>query len=465
MSVSVPVDENAKMDICEDNLTSDCSQRDYISTLNEDCLLLIFEQLNFFNLTKMCVMKKRFRDIIPDRFFRRLTVDFKGINDLLSIKDAFKQFGEKIVKLKISADDVDYIADNEARTSEILLLIKNHCTAGKLKELEISGSFKKVTLPEIREVGPMFQNLERLTLNGILKARVSLSVIVIETFLRYPTDLKTLEIRNADFYGLMDNQLMLKLTELRLEDCLLRYSSDLNHYFRKNPNLKAFHHKTTRGLSTLLYEHIMLRAIVKYLPNLEVLSLENSMAESYDYDPILKLDKLKQLKIVSYTHDCNCMYNFLKKLALKNTVEKLIIVIKQNYYRHFPREWNDEFPNFSSLRSFEVVNPIRKTEPFLTHFVKNVTNLTEFTIRSPAAITQEIIVNVATHANQLKVLVLLSHRTGLYRLYQQIYDGIKDSRDTCLELRVDPEQRIKYLSSRKYRHSHEQVLKITSYSN
>lgn len=210
------------------------------------------------------------------------------------------------------------------------------------------------------------------------------------------TDLKTPKIRSADIYGFMKKQLLLKLTELCLKDCFLCNSSDVSYYFSSIRSLKAFHFKVgpRRIYSVFFPGCSLLHAVLKYTPNLEVLSFESSRADSCDYNEILKLDNLRQLKIVSYSPDCIDIYDFLRELALKNTVEKLVFVIKICSDRHESHDWNDEFPSFSSLRSFKIENLVEPTKPFLTHFVKNITNLRKCTMRSWNGISQQMNVDV-----------------------------------------------------------------------
>lgn len=432
---------------------------DYISYLNEDCLIRIFDELNFDDLLKMSDINVRFNYIINQNIIGHRTFDFSQIQKIHSISKIFHLFGPNITKIKISLKDIN--------SMEILELIRCYFSTEQLRalELESSSRYSDFYYATLERFAPMLSNLHTLTLIGASNKYLNLSDI--SMFFQNSTNLVVLHLKYVEMKFRSYNLTVRNLSEITIEDCR-GLDDQFEHFLIRHPNLKTFGYKSTSraGRRRLPPMDALLETIIKILPNLESLffEIETETNEDFPYELILNLKQLKCLKIVSCEGDCVDVYEFLRKLAIQNIVEELTITIKARVTRYDATKcWAGDFPVFSSLRSLEIVNPNRKTENFLIHFVQNSINLTKCTFRSTSPILQSLIYNVALHTRELRLLLLRSPRTGIHNIYKVLLSIFSSSNVISREFCVNEAQFRQYFNSRSCRLYNPKVLKMTCY--
>lgn len=144
------------------------------------------------------------------------------------------------------------------------------------------------------------------------------------------------------------------------------------------------------------------------------------------YAGLSRMNNLKRTWLKSHFSDCSDLYDVLKTMAHKNTVEHLTIQVSELKHEFAQ---NDDFMakpfpmGFTALKTLRIVSPSDNTQPFLHHFISALPNLTkcvldmEETHRS----VQDTIANLVASANVLDILVLKLPSMNLdYLLYMKL---------------------------------------------
>lgn len=316
-------------------------------------------------------------------------------------------------------------------------MIINYCNADKLKELALNSEFDYFTSRQLSQFAPVFRHLRKLTVSG------THTISKISGLLSLNKNLSALHLKYVKLDKFLENDLLLKLTELTIENCTID-CSELKMYFISNQNLKAFNFKLDKCRfckDTL----DIITTITEHLPNVEKLSIEIDCVykdrNQHNNLLISELPKLKALKIFSTERDCVDVYPLLKRLAAKNSIEELTIVIAIS---HISRRYFDyqfaEFPYFTSLRSLQIINPIRVAQDFLYHLVSKSPNLTKIIFRSSYPISKTMVVSVARHVQHLELLILDSPKININNIYAQIYDHFILTKHSAVEFCVTKDQ-------------------------
>lgn len=432
-------------------------------SLNDDCLIKIFESLEFIDWIYLSLVNERFHHIIKYNIISRYFLNFGEISTEVSIRKVFKLFKNQIVKMGITQYDIQYKGNANTNSDAVLEIMKQYCSVDKLKALFLNVQLDKVRSELLEEFASLLRNIQVFTITGYASNINNINILLSQT-----DDLKELHLIGVNLKPLNNVVGFTNLEQLIVQQSTITDVETLNKILASNSKLK-----TLKYLNNFWMNHTSNKPqsveFLQFSPNLEEFALDfciyySEIIESYS--SILNLNKLKTLRIVSTQFDYLQIFRFLETLARKNTVKNLIIEMKyrfQNPVFYMPLYDSISFKYFQSLETFEIINPVHSSETFLISFTQALPNLKKCVLRTEKKCSQSLIINLVRNIKKLTQLTLYAQQFNVTKtFYSKLWHAKSLTDDVFyLELRVSEEQKRKFFDLKSV--YNENVVKIASY--
>lgn len=361
------------------------SDANILNALNDDCLRVIFKQLNLIDLTNTADVCVRFnymakevfatkhkKFVIPDRMFlnRRLGVNIQTIETML------RHFGPSIQTLTVSPFAfVDH---------DIMFQMITKYTSTTLKHLilidfEMVGNGKLGIIEKLELIECEIDNLKDLLANA--------------------PNLKILHIYSSMWFDGGINQRFDKLEEIRLEGNENLYVNQVNNFIKLNPKLKRMAIKDNADLCSAK----IIRVIGQRLHNLEELEINegNDGTLAALQKRLQTLSQLKSLQLLNLDFHGLSVALLMKNLAANQ------IPIKE--LKLMNGEIDDNaIESISQLKHIEILKLdgiTRLNDDHIVELAKQLPLLQELDLKNNQ-ITSDTMKKVVAHANQLSTFNL-----------------------------------------------------------
>lgn len=450
-------DENSRM---QEQLVDAIATVKNLLSLNDDCLIKIFENLQSIDWIHLSLANERFHHIIKHNIISRFYLDFGKIREKVSVCKVFKLFKNYIVKMGITLDDIQYEGNASTNSNAVLEIMKQYCSVDKLKELSLCVYLYGIKPELLEEFASILRNIQVFKFSG------NSSINSVNVLISQMDNLKELNLINVILEPLNTVVKFRNLEQLLVQRCTISDAETLNKIVANNSKLKTLKYLGNLCIYTNT-EHSI--EFLRFSLNLEEFSLDFLKFYPIDiasYSNILNLNKLKTLRIISETYDCSDIYSFLETLARKNSVENLVIEIKCDLQcAWLPSPHSNYFEYFQSLKTLEIINSNHWSESFLTDFTQALPNLRNLVLRSEknCSHSQSLIINLVTNIKNLTQLTLYAKQFNITETFYRILWHAKflTGDGFCLELRVSEAQKRKFFDLKCV--YDEKVVKIASY--
>lgn len=378
-----PVSEDmATMRSSLDTEESTCRLR---NTLNEDCILNVFEFLNVTDLIQMSKVHIYFKNLITKWIIGKKVLNLRGMDQSFK-QEIFQTFGKSMRKFIIYETDFNHLLET----------IIKYCEPARLTEVEINlkQTNLDVNMNNIQLSMNFMSNLYKLTLNSMSYERINSYDYFLAGIVVAALNLQILHLNHIDIGGAwMKTNRIWNLSELQLHKPRNLNFTDLNTFLACLPNLKSFlfigkqditdvGNTLTRCCPNLKtfqdihvsnpYRHFALGAMNRYLfiakfSNLKCVTLTSySFCGSDLYYPLVKLSKTNIVKIK--------VHSDLEHAVDFDGLERERIM--QSSFSHFISLKEVEL----SVRNFRLNGDLRCD--FILYFARQLKNLLTFTLES-----------------------------------------------------------------------------------
>lgn len=258
-------------------------------TLNDDCLMELFDRLEIIDLFKMFEVNKRCCRIIKDnRFEIKKLFNLPELRKAAKVEWIFEIFGKRITKLKIAGEDMIAGDAKHSWRFDLIGLLKTY-DAGQIAELTIGshcpGVFPERTLNRFLDQFPM-ENIQKLVVND--------------------------KISYGHWLQLSTKQNIEHLSIWVINEY---FSNDFETFLMTHPNLKTFRFKTAS------YDRNEFKILAKYAPKLENFGKISIREKNY----VNKFTQLKCLELEIIRVDGDDLFKILDCVANKQMLEALVI--------------------------------------------------------------------------------------------------------------------------------------------
>lgn len=148
------------------------------------------------------------------------------------------------------------------------------------------------------------------------------------------------------------------------------------------------------------------------------------------YAGFSRMNNVKKAWLKSYFTNCSDLYDVLKTMAIKNSIEHLTIQVSTFEHESIH---NDDFlaqpfpQTFTALKTLRIVSPSNDTQKFLRHFIQALPNMTKCILDMEGIhrLVQDTIANLVGSAKNLEILVLKTPSMNLDHLLYMKLIGIQ----------------------------------------
>ncbi|XP_019846008.2 F-box/LRR-repeat protein 7 isoform X1 [Bactrocera dorsalis] len=348
------------------------------TSLNDDCLEIIFGMLELKEQVRFARVCQRFHDIFQmhcKREFKNFDLYKMCDVTLWEIRDFFRFAGENIESIYGS---VPY--KNRKRIVEF---IRTFCT--KLKTIKLDDS--KMNLDCLKKLLRRFPHLQALALRDC-----ALSDVYIET-MTHLKHLETLELpENYELTGKSISKLT-QLKVLNLYGCCNIQTSHLVDICESLPNLKALDIRRCERLSPALLD-----VMIEHCKELEILKMS---CPEFPYERVALLPKLKHLELLYYSLYGTSQKRLLAELvAHKADQFEILKIVAKNT---LTVEHIDLISELRQLKVLFVANNPAVNDDALDAFCK-LQQLEELTIKGCGNITNRALLRLVQSCKQLRLL-------------------------------------------------------------
>lgn len=293
-----------------------------LTDLNVDCLLLIFDQLDFYTLLSLAEVNKPFSVLAADVYRRKygnkmveirqaFSIDIKTIVEFENriqienfdlISTIFKHFGSVISNVKIN-----YQEAKGSRIKDILTLVNRNSESLKQIRLELDNG------NGLDGIEKPFLSVERVSIAGEYERLGNEQMNLNEMF----PEMRRLSLKHS----MVHNQTSMALKFPHLEEFHVAFAhtkgsteNDIRKMIEQNPQIRSL----SVHYSTLAF----LEFISQHLPNLEHLELPYILTQ-YSPGNHMHFRHVKQLKIqtISEHFAVRATFEQLEKLELDSSLD------------------------------------------------------------------------------------------------------------------------------------------------
>lgn len=379
-------------------------------TLNDDCLIAVFDLLDEIDLVRMCDIDPYIRSTIQNHVVPRRLMDFDKLSKAFETETMLELFGKRLRRMKIRTENINQRQHSSDGTTfdELLRLIRTHCTSNELVELDfyldvrfhLSGKCIAESLPFFRSVTCVrlydFPSPHKKEFLSMLQKDNVRSILS--------------GISTAD-YGMLCELGFRNLQELRITGySASNYNAaNVDALFENHPNLKSFDY--------FFFDMDHLKSIARHVPNIE--NISNYISTRIDEhgavdvnavvrDSLSKLVALKSINILSTAMDCSDLLYIFDNIKADG-IETMEIVLNQE---EFLEKYSFAIPS----RKFEKITrlKVRAITANMDHaeaavlevlsLIKNVKHCTLFGIK----LNEKDVLTAIGMMKQLQVLHLRS---------------------------------------------------------
>lgn len=406
-----------------------------LTDINDDCLLYIFECLDFTTLIKLCKLNQRFSDIIRQRIIPQRTIDFQTFSKVYSVRKVFKWFGTSMTRIVIQNNDIQITKPFCTKFSEFLNLILEYGEPGKLRQVQLNfGVNDPVPISSnlLEAIGPYFKNVHTID----FEVSTQYGSMAFNSFMNAipKQNLRSLKIKDLYHVGdWLTAESLPNLRSFQFQFCkmspllYLRINSKIMAFLSSKPeSLVEFY---LDGFIHTFYEPIYLELSHSF-PNLERLGkIMCNVDRTVDSIRIYDLDannnilhlrhnrekfnflnafaKLKYVGIESHSPDCSDCCEIFRILATQNTIEELELDFKYGGNTKPMSVAIADIKRLSKLRTLYLNADARySSEDFLNILYANLPVLTKCVL-SGNHINQNRIISLIQLAKNLHILKIM----------------------------------------------------------
>lgn len=298
-------------------------------SLNDDCLLAIFQYLEIDDLLRVCEVSSFLQDLIRDHTMSVRLLDFLELTGYWNTNKIFKVFGKKLRRIKIGP-----YATN-ASFKHFLKLVTSYCERETMVELQLHfySDRNEIPMDLLQRALPFFQTLKKLVLVGGDKSPIYTQFLkqlcLVPAFNLKVLTLSQLELDEEWSHSeKLDN-----LEEFRMHGSTslgATHNASLIHLVQTKPKLKLFSYigpcYYTPEIDAAIASCTLLESLTYFddYPSF----IGPRVVEPFNgirLREICYLPALKHLSITSYNQDGSDIYTWLQKYSGGNALESLTI--------------------------------------------------------------------------------------------------------------------------------------------
>ncbi|XP_031629837.1 uncharacterized protein LOC116345009 [Contarinia nasturtii] len=382
----------------------------YLDFLDAKLLKKIFDNLELFDLLKMCDEGENFRKIIAEEIMPNRVLNISEIRPVYSVRHAFKKLGQFVAEVSIKQSDIQWKKAELSVIEEILRLIGKRCAAGHLKKVTIIFDMNDdKSLKLNTEIPDVIKTIEKL---HIVQNRQQNKKFenCLEKLLPACSQLQSLKLKQIHVTGqLMSVLNTINLYELDLDDFCVRRESWTEFIQKQMPTLKSFICSNFGIRNTQLYHyHIMrneisLDEIDSAFPAIERLSISPN---SYISETTNKgLTTLKSLHVKWY----HLIPQVMIAVRANTSLEELSISMKHGMYRGEvePEFWRETLAGLKKLHSIKIeVGLHSHSWDEIIGWLKDMPSITDVCLIGIRSFKRENIEDVVSLSSELRCLKL-----------------------------------------------------------
>lgn len=306
----------------------------HLNSLNYDVVEQIFKYLPFTDTIQACKANDVVAEGVAAHLVKRNHMLFVELCKLWKVDQVFEMFGPT---MRSAAIHENCFRSRHAvpPALQLLNLINQHCTIGD-RGAKLHHIFLHINVPQTITIQHIptnmedyFVNLQTLALQATNKSTLSDHDLLLDVMTKTAKQLRSLTLRDLRINGYWFANLT-NLHELVLVDTYI-VGNKLYGFLEKGPSLQKF-----------VYNHDvsdqrLIDTVCKYCPDIvafeDLHQFTPLYADSYRYNYIDWLPKLKTVAITTHSLDGKDIDRALTVFAKQNTVESLTIRVTTNAIR------------------------------------------------------------------------------------------------------------------------------------
>lgn len=147
-------------------MTSPAGNVSSSSTLNNDCLVEVFKQLQTNDLILICLFCEHCLDLIKSQIFPYRKINADDVFKVYDIRGVFAEFGSNISDLIIHRRHIEAKTKTKSDSQQLLEMLTRNCANDSLKKLNITLNFHDIDASCIESFARKLQDVCNLTITA-----------------------------------------------------------------------------------------------------------------------------------------------------------------------------------------------------------------------------------------------------------------------------------------------------------